>query len=158
MNTNILTFLYKDFIKPHKRILLIVILAVIFTLAAYYAYQLYAIPVLESATGGRDVSNANSRPSEMEIYLFSAGWCPHCRRATPEWKAFKESYDGKTVGNYTIKAIDVDCTDGTSPLIQKHNINGYPTVFALQNGNRVDFDAKISNDSLSKFVESLQQN
>lgn len=153
--SNIVTLLYNDYIKPKKRILLILVLVIIFIIASYYAYKWFSPPVFENAVGGQDVANANTRLGDVQVYFFYANWCPHCKKAKPEWDSFSKSYNGKTIGNMTVQTTTVDCTDGTSPMIQTYKINGYPTVFAMQNGNRIDFDSKISESALSKFVESL---
>ena len=153
--SKVVTLLYNDYIKPKKRMLLVLFLVIIFIIASYYAYTWFAAPVFENAVGGQDVANANSRSGDAQVYFFYANWCPHCNKAKPEWDKFVKSYDGKTVGNVTIQTTTVDCTDGTSPMIQKYKINGYPTVFAMQNGNRIDFDSKISESGLTQFMGSL---
>ena len=154
-SSKILMLMYNDYIKPKKRIILVVFLVIIFLIASYYAYKLFATPVFENATGGQDVANANSRTSDVQVYFFFATWCPYCKKAGPEWDAFAETYDGTTLSNSTIQTTSVDCTDGTSPMIQKYQINGYPTVFAMKNGNRIDFDSKITESALVQFVGSL---
>jgi len=157
----IINTLYVDLIKPFKRHVLVITLVVIFALASYYAYKWFAKSKFEGLTiggnVGSDVSNYNNRTQEAEIYMFSADWCPHCKKAKPEWEKFKQSFDNKTVGNYTVKVIDVDCTDGNSPLIQQYNVNGYPTVIMKKDGDNISFDSKITNDTLTQFVNSVLQ-
>ena len=153
--SKVINLLYNDYIKPKKRILLVLFLVVIFIIASYYAYKMFATPVFENAVGGKDVANANTRSGDVQVYFFYANWCPHCKKAKPEWDSFAKTYNGKTVGNVTVQTTTVDCTDGTSPMIQKYQINGYPTVFAIKDGNRIDFDSKITESTLNKFIDAL---
>jgi thiol-disulfide isomerase/thioredoxin len=147
--------LYDDYIKKNKRTLLVITLVIIFAAASYYAYQWFGKPRLEGLTGASDVANANNRPEEIQVYLFYANWCPHCKKAKPHWDEFKKSYDGKVVKGSRITTIEVDCTDGASPLIQEYKINGYPTVFMKKDGNKIDFDSKITTETLTQFVDSV---
>lgn len=153
--SKVINLLYNDYIKPKKRILLVLFLVVIFIIASYYAYKMFVTPVFENAVGGKDVANANTRGGDVQVYFFYATWCPHCKKAKPEWDSFAKTYNGKTVGNITVQTTTVDCTDGTSPMIQKYQINGYPTVFAIKNGNRIDFDSKITESTLNQFIDAL---
>lgn len=151
----IVNTIYVDLIKPYKRYILIFTLIVIFALASFYAYKLFAKPMLEGLNVGKDVSNYNGRSAEVEIYFFSADWCPHCTKAKPEWSKFKSEFDGKTIGDRSIKLIDVDCSDGNSPLIQKFNVNGYPTVIMKKDDDNINFDSRITNSTLTQFVNSV---
>jgi len=90
--------------------------------------------------------------------FFTADWCPYCKRAKPEWDDFVKTYHGKDVGNYVIQTQEVDCTEGDSPLIQEHGIDGYPTVLLIKDENqRVNYDAKVTKSNLSDFVEKVLQ-
>lgn len=152
---SVLTLLYNNNIKPYKRILLILLIVIIFIIAAFYAYKWFATPFLENAVGGRDVANANNRPTDIQVYFFFANWCPHCKTAKPEWSTFSSTYNGTQLGTANINTIAVDCTDGKDPRIQEYQINGYPTVFAIKDGQRVDYDSKITSDGLTKFLQSM---
>lgn len=157
MAPSILTILYNDYIRPKKRAFLILTMVVIFGVAAYYAYKMFAKPLLNEGLGnGSDVANHNNR-RDVEIYLFYADWCPHCKKAKPEWNTFKSSYDGKEVNGFKIKCIGVDCTDGTSPYIQQYEVNGYPTLVLVKDGNKIAFDSKITTDNLTTFVNTVLQ-
>jgi len=152
-SNNITSLLYRDYIQPYKRYILILVLIVIFCLAGAYAFKWFAKPIMDNMAAD-NVANANFRGGEVQIYVFFADWCPHCKKAKPEWNAFEKAFHGKEVNGYTIQCNSVDCTDGTSPLIQKYQIQGYPTMIMIKDGQRVDFDAKITEDNLTRFVNS----
>jgi len=156
MSDNIVNVLYNDYVKPFKTHAMVLIVVIIFVIACIFAYKWFIKPTVESL-GESDMSNNNRRSSEAQIYFFSADWCPHCKRAKPEWEKFKTAFDNKTIGTYTMKTISVDCTEGDDPLIQEYSIDGYPTVVMMKDNKRINYDAKISFDNLDKFVTDLTQ-
>ena len=153
-HNNILSILYYTYIKPVQRYLLVLFLIILFGLVGMYAFKWYVEPMIADPNAD-DVANANFRTGEVQVYIFTADWCPHCKKAKPEWLNFKKSYNGKDINGQTLNLIDVDCTDGTNPLIQKYNINGYPTAFMLNGNQRIDFDSKITESNLVQFVNGI---
>jgi thiol-disulfide isomerase/thioredoxin len=104
------------------------------------------------------VANAEKRSNELIIYFFNVDWCPHCKTAKPEWEKFAKLYDGKSKGEYVIKCVNYNCTDETSEVTQvinKYNIDSYPTVKMVKDNQIIDFDAKITRDHLEQFVETM---
>jgi len=158
--TSIVKILYNDLLTPRiKTLILIVIMIIIFILAAYFAYKWYAKPAIANKST-QNMANMNDRSDPVLIYFFYADWCPHCTKAKPEWAKFKAGYDGKEINGKTIKCIDVDCTEEggeSSHLIQKYAIDSYPTLKLVNDGNRIDFDSKITNDTLIQFTQTVLQ-
>lgn len=158
-SSSIATTLYNDMIRPRKKLLLVIIMIVIFGVAAYFAYKWYAKPAIANKQV-QNMANMNTRNQPVEIYLFYADWCPHCTKAKPEWAAFKAAYDGKEMNGHMIQCIDVNCTEEggeSSKLIQKYGIDSYPTLIMNKDGNRIDFDSKITNDTLVQFTQTVLQ-
>jgi len=153
-NNSILSILYYNHVKPIQRYLLVLFLVILFGLAGMYAFKWFAEPMMD-AQGANDVANASLSQGEVQVYIFLAGWCPHCKTAKPHWQKFKSSFDGKQMNGQTLKLIEVDCTDGTDPLIQKYNINGYPTLFIMKGQQRIDFDSKITESNMIQFVNTI---
>jgi hypothetical protein len=58
--------------------------------------------------------------------------------------------DGATINGYTIKCIDVNCTDDKDHSIQEtitnFSIDSYPTVKMIKDNDQILFDSKISSD------------
>lgn len=151
---SILSILYYNYIKPIQRYLLVLFLFILFGLVGMYAFKWFAEPMISNPNSD-DIANANFRTGEVQVYIFIADWCPHCKKAKPEWLNFKSDYDGKDINGQTLKLIDVDCTDGTDPRIQQYNINGYPTAFMMNGNQRIDFDSKITENNLIQFVNGV---
>tara|TARA_X000000950_G_C13542619_1_gene508211 strand:+ start:181 stop:657 length:477 start_codon:yes stop_codon:yes gene_type:complete len=157
MAQNIFNVLYSDYIKPLEKQLLILFILIIFAFAGYYGYYWYAQSTIENLNA-EDVANNNRRISEATIMFFYADWCPHCKKAKPEWERFSSEYDNKEVGFYKIKCEMVDCTSGDNYKIQEYSIDGYPTVFLLKDNKRVDYDARITEPNLAQFVKDTMTN
>ena len=149
--------LYNDFIKPIDNTILIVIMSIIFFIAGYLGYKWFVQSTVENL-GTADLANDNNREGDAELIFFFADWCPHCNRAKPEWDNFKNSFNNKKVGLFNLTCTDVDCSEGNSPLIQEYSIDGYPTVILKKDGERIDYDASISEDNLQQFITQFLEN
>ena len=149
--------LYVDFIKPFDNTILIVIMSIIFIIAGYLGYKWFVQSTVENL-GTADLANDNNREGDAELIFFFADWCPHCNRAKPEWDNFKKSFNNKKVGLFNLTCTDVDCSEGNSPLIQEYSIDGYPTVILKKDGERIDYDASISEDNLQQFITQFLEN
>jgi len=99
-----------NFIAPYKTAIIVVVVSVIFSVTAYYAYARYS-KNWAVKTPTDDIANADRRRDTAEVLFFYADWCPHCTSAKPEWNAFKKSVDGSVVEGYTVRCVDVNCTD-----------------------------------------------
>ena len=70
-------------------------------------------------------------------------------------------YTDKTVNGYKIKFKEHDMTDDDSDETNRtrkmYNIEGYPTVKMKKGNDMIDFDAKITIDSLKEFIENVTQ-
>ena len=139
--------------------LFVVLILIIFIWISYYAYQnLYA---KKKANKFADVANANRRTKDVNIYLFHVDWCPHCKKALPEWNSFKSIYDNKEVNGYTVKCIDINCTDETAEvanIINSYGIESYPTVKMVKDQDTIEFDSKITKTALEQFVTMMTNN
>ena len=140
-------------IKPYSKTFLIVLLLGIFVYAAYIGYTKWTKPKKESVSAGiyQPVGNRDAT-----IYFFAADWCPHCKKAKPEWSKFVSRHDGRTVGGFKITCVHVDCTNAELPeaahMISKFNITTYPTVKMIKDNQTFEFDSKITDQNLEEFV------
>lgn len=152
---NLVESIYKRAIRPYQYTILLVVMIILFTIGGYYSYQYYFKDLKKPSS---DVANANKRNESVYVYLFHVDWCPHCKRAMPEWSSFKQQYDGKQVGGYEVKCIDVDCTEEDSEVanyINKYDIDSYPTVKMQKGDQTVSFDASVTSENLESFVEMM---
>jgi thiol-disulfide isomerase/thioredoxin len=142
-------------IRPYYYYIIAFVVIIIFVIVAYYGYNKFAT---QDKNKLKDVANANRRNKETVIYFFHVDWCPHCKKALPEWNKFTSAYEGKEINGYKLKCMDIDCTQETSDVtefINKYKIDSYPTVKLLRDGNTIDFETKITNTSLEQFVNTM---
>jgi len=112
--------------------------------------SVYNPETITEGYSGSDGKNA-------ELILFYVDWCPHCKTAKPEWETIKSSFDGKKINGYTVVFTDVNCTNETKEIekmISTYKIEGYPTIKMIKDGQVIDFDAKPTQSSLTKFINS----
>jgi thiol-disulfide isomerase/thioredoxin len=142
-------------IRPYYYRIITVVLIILFIVVGYYGYNTI---VNKEKNKFKDVANENRRNKEAPVYFFHVDWCPHCKKALPEWKKFASTYDGKEINGYLIKCYDVDCTNETSDVtvfINKYKIESYPTVKLIRDDNTIDFDSRITSSSLDQFVNTM---
>lgn len=170
---NLITYV-NSILKPYYKYALLLILVIIFVIVSRYVYNKYYDKPKKIVS---NVANANNMLPVVTVYLFHVDWCPHCKNAMPEWEKFKAEYNNKEVNGYLIQCIDIDCTDdngeqviqfdnetstGITPtpiriseIIRRFKIESYPTIKMTKDDLIIDFDAKVTQDNLSQFVNSV---
>ena len=143
------------YIRPYYYYIMVVVVFIIFLTIGIYAYN-----TIQSQQKNKfsDVANANRRNRDAIVYFFHVDWCPHCKKALPEWKNFVSKYDNKEINGYRVKCVDKDCTKETSDiteLINRYNIDSYPTIKLIKDSSTIDFESKITASSLEKFVNTM---
>jgi len=146
-------------LSTHRTLITVVFFLVVFSLAAFFLYRMYYANYIKQKSFS-DVANADTRDQVIQVYFFFADWCPHCQTAKPDWGQFEDTNNGKSVNSYVIETISIDCTSleenpETANMVKKFDVNGFPTVFAVKNGVRVDYDAKVEISSLNQYLQAI---
>jgi len=92
------------------------------------------------------------------LMLFYVDWCPHCKTAKPEWESLKSDYDGKSINGYTVNFTEYNCTNEsaeTSQLMDKYNIEGYPTIKLIKDNQVIEYDAKPTKSTMEQFLHTV---
>lgn len=135
-------------------ILLFVIVAIV-----YYYY--YVMPKTQSsyrANKEKVPDDGSSQGQSAELLFFYADWCPHCKAAKPIWNDLKAEYQNKTINGYQVVFTEVDCSTETAEVDQmmnKYNVEGYPTIKLLKDGQVIEYDAKPSKETLTQFLNTV---
>jgi thiol-disulfide isomerase/thioredoxin len=75
--------------------------------------------------------------------------CGHCKRFSPEWDNFVQSYTGPV----TLRKVDM--SEAGSDL-EKYNIRGFPTILIVdENGEYKDYDGPRTSEALTKFLDAM---
>ena len=146
--------LLKKYIRPYYYYIISSLILIILLLVAYHVLKRFNI--FENF----DVANdSNKQGTSCIIYFFHADWCPHCKKALPEWESFKQTNDGKMINGYKISCVDVNCTNeddaNTTQYINKFNVEGYPTIKMLKDSKVIDFESRITTSSLNSFLDTM---
>ena len=147
----------------YKNIVIVLILTAVFIVAAIYSYRKYVKPasnieskIYETEKGESQVSS--SGPKSVDLYFFYTEWCPHCKKAKPEWEQLKKNYSGgKMVNGYVINFISVDC-DENKELAEKFGVEQYPTIKLVKGNKIIEFDAKPDVKTLEQFMSTVLAN
>lgn len=150
----------RRYFRPYYYYILFTVIFIIFLSVGVFWYNRQ-----KSQTQNRfkDVANQNRRNHETPMYFFFADWCPHCKRAKPEWDAFKTQYDGTEINGYVIKCIEIDCTSDSpssdvKAAMNKYDVSSFPTVKLIRDEQTVDFESKITRTTLASFVNTMLTN
>ena len=84
---------------------------------------------------------------DKQLVLFYANWCGHCKKMKPDWDSASQE-----VGNE--KMIKVDVGEGTSEqkkMMEKYDVQGFPTILVFENGEYVSKHEERSKESFLDF-------
>ena len=150
--------------KMNTSTIVIIILVILFIiLALYYYYYYYVFPKLKTKYNANNehLSSSNSAggsDKQAELLFFYADWCPHCKTAKPNWESIKTQYQNKTINGYHVIFTEVNCTTETADseqMMNKYNIEGFPTIKLLKDGQIIEFDAKPTRETLNEFLNTV---
>ena len=131
----------------------VVMMIIGFIIGIYVLYRVYKLIFKKNK-----VIEKYGNALETKVLMFHVDWCPHCKKATPEWNMFKNEYNNKTINSRKISVIDYDLTNSSDPnnkkLIEKYNIEGYPTVILDTGKDYKELDVKVTKNNLLEFVKS----
>ena len=150
--------------KMNTSTIIIIVLVILFIiLALYYYYYYYVFPKLKTKYNANNehLSSSNSAggsDKQAELLFFYADWCPHCKTAKPNWESIKTQYQNKTINGYHVIFTEVNCTTETADteqMMNKYNIEGFPTIKLLKDGQIIEFDAKPTRETLNEFLNTV---
>jgi thiol-disulfide isomerase/thioredoxin len=159
MLENIQTGAYN--LVTNTRFWMILVVIIFFLIVAGYVYNKYVTPMVDAkfipnnefhgqGTVGGSTTDAIQ---EVELYIFTVGWCPHSKKAIPIWNQLKDEYDNKPYNGYKINFIQVDGEESPD-LADKYKVEGYPTIKLVKGNQIIEYDAKPSVAHLKEFLNS----
>jgi thiol-disulfide isomerase/thioredoxin len=141
--------------------MLIIGAVILFASLAIFYYLYYVAPASKStyhANSEQAPAGSSSNNNSAELMFFYADWCPHCKSAKPIWNDLKTEYENKTINGYKIIFTEVNCSEETAEvekLMNQYNIEGYPTIKLIKDGQVIEYDAKPSKETLTKFLNTV---
>lgn len=139
---------------------IIVIFVIIFSVISLYYYFYYVYPKIKPTyqPNKENMPGTNNVTNTAELLLFYVDWCPHCKTAKPIWNELKTEYENKTINGYKVIFTEINCTTETAEIeqmVNKYNIEGYPTIKLLKDGQVIEYDAKPSKSTLDQFLNTV---
>ena len=138
--------------------IVIISIIILFVSIAIYYYYYHITPGLKPTYYSNHEGTPQSNNKEAEMLLFYVDWCPHCKTAKPAWEEIKAQYENKTINGYTVIFTEINCTEETdevNQMMNKYNIEGFPTIKLLKDGQVVEYDAKPTKDTLDQFLNTV---
>jgi thiol-disulfide isomerase/thioredoxin len=159
--SSILSKVKNVFSNISSKTIMIIVFVAIFSAISLYYYFYYVYPkVKPSYQPNKELMDGNNGSSSnvAELLLFYVDWCPHCKTAKPIWNELKTEYENKTINGYKIIFTEINCTTETAEIeqmVNKYNIEGYPTIKLLKDGQVIEYDAKPSKATLEQFLNTV---
>ena len=126
--------------------------------AVYYFYYIAPQNKTQYKANSEHISIDQPNGKNAELLFFFADWCPHCKTAKPIWNDLKTQYENKTINGYKVIFTEVNCSEETAEvdkMMNQYNIEGYPTIKLLKDGQIIEYDAKPSKDTLNQFLNTV---
>jgi protein disulfide-isomerase-like protein len=93
--------------------------------------------------------------SGKKLVLFYADWCGHCKRFKPDWDDLSKEMnkDDKKMVKVNLGGDD----SKNEEIMAKYNVDGFPTVALLNNGNLQQvYQGERTKSGLKEFMTSNQ--
>ena len=143
----------------NKKVVGYVFIAVFFAVVAQQLYNRYAKSTNNYSyyEGYSNAPNSGlADPPVATIKLFKVDWCPHCKKALPQFQAVENEYNGKVVNGHKLHFVVVDGEDpANEATVNEHKIQGYTTIVLTKDGKNIEYDAKVDEATLKQFITTM---
>lgn len=85
---------------------------------------------------------------KIQIMLFKADWCGHCKNFKNTWEAVSKHYKNK----YNFITYDADTQLSE---LKKYNVDAFPTVLIQKGKELIPYNGDRSFEDFNGFIESL---
>jgi thiol-disulfide isomerase/thioredoxin len=115
----------------------------------YPKYKKYKMKYLElkkektHMTGGGD--------SDIELVLFRAEWCPHCRNFVKDWESLEKSNSDVTF--VTVEDKNLELIDFYEN--KKIKASSFPTLFLGKGDEYFEYVGPMSKDNVQSFLKKF---
>ena len=138
--------------------IIIISAVILFSIIAGVYYFYYMVPQMKPKYHPNSEPAYDSNGQSAELLFFYADWCPHCKTAKPIWNDLKSEYENKTINGYKVVFTEINCSEETAEvdkMMNQYNVEGYPTIKLLKDGQVIEYDAKPSKDTIIQFLNTV---
>jgi thiol-disulfide isomerase/thioredoxin len=107
-------------------------------------YKKYKMKYLKLKNG--NIQTGGSHP--IELMLFKAEWCGHCKKFKSTWDKIKSENENKLRFN----SYDSDQTLDTK-YFKKYDIQGFPTLILKKDDKVIEYTNKMDEELILKFID-----
>jgi hypothetical protein len=139
---------------------IIIGIVILFAAIALFYYFYFVKPSIKTKykANSEQIEKGSMESKDAELLFFFADWCPHCKAAKPIWNDLKSEYENKTINGYHIVFTEIDCSEETAEvekMMNQYNVEGYPTIKLIKDGQVIEYDAKPSKETLTQFLNTV---
>ena len=87
---------------------------------------------------------------KIDVYLFKAEWCGHCKAFKPTWKDIKKKFKKK----YNFHTMD---SEKNSNEIKQWGIQGFPTIIARKGNIASEYAGPRDSESILQFLNQIEK-
>lgn len=125
----------------------------LFTLFVFLSVRMYYKYYIEPKENNYKSNSEyiKAKKQEVELYFFYTTWCPHSKKAKDVLEKFQKdnkSFKGREIIYFYIDAEEQE------DLAEKFNVENYPTIYLVDNDDKIYFDANVKEPLLKNFLES----
>ena len=140
----------------NTQLLTILFLIAVLIVITLWVYKKYISPKLQTSYAPNKEYIKSETSKSVDLYLFYTEWCPHCKKAMPEWSNLKQSIGDSQVNNFDVNFIEVDC-EKEKALADQFKVEGYPTIKMVKDGQTIEYDARPDTNTLIKFLQTMTE-
>ena len=136
----------------------VILFVIVGLIVAYYSYKQYIASKTTFHANREHIPKDINSNKTATLMLFYVDWCPHCKTAKPEWDTLKSEYETKTINGYNLSFVEHNCTNETAEtteLMNKYNIEGYPTIKLVKDNQIIEYDAKPTKSTMEQFLNTV---
>lgn len=155
-DSNTLSNFLKYISKMNTTSLIIIVSIILFLVSVVFYYYFYVGPNMKTSYSAKPREGFENKSAEL--LFFYADWCPHCKTAKPIWQEMETEYENQTINGYKVKFTEINCTtesEDVEKLMNKYNIEGFPTIKLIKDGQIIEYDAKPTKESLTEFLNTV---
>ena len=133
---------------------------------ALWSYRRYVSVPYNANLEHQAEGAANS--GTANVMVFTADWCPACRRVAAPLAEFRKKYEGgrnnknseNSENSNKVIVTTVDCSDleetgDAAAIRKKYEVSRFPTVIMVYAGNVIQFEGPITLPNLTEFVDTM---
>lgn len=135
----------KLFSKPDYVPATMVILLIVCLLGYFYIQN--SKEGFESECSPQELDARLASPEKTLVLLY-ADWCGHCKKIEPEWSDASSKSNGRMLQrNVGAKDVSKETADENKEIMDKFNVDGFPTILVFQNGKVVPYEGSRTADA-----------